>query len=378
MKNKRLLMLVGSVCLALMLAVPVVAGCAGPAPTPEEAITIKYDAYHPPTNRTSIAHKWYFDRLIEEAAKLGYTIEVEYYWAQALSRTGTQLQSVRDGRAEAGMVATGYVPSLLPLCQGLDQTYVTIREDAWIMAAQEVYDTHQPLRYEWEVRNGAKLINFLSGGNVQMFCNEPYYNIDAIKGKKIRAYGVTGQTLELLGAVPVSLPFSEAYTAAERGVVDAIYGANFGGGGTYKLYEPCPIVLDTGAGHFGSGALVFNLDFYNSLPQEVKDIMVNLRSEYPQYTTELTMSDNAKAVEIFHKAGAKFLIWSDEEVAKAKAIVQPAQVKIWADRVAPLGFQGMDMFNVLVDAVKKYEPQSTWVTALEMWRERYPEDEMKP
>ena len=50
----------------------------------------------------------------------------------------------------------------------------------------------------------------------------PINSVDDLKGVKIRSpEGLAAEVFKRAGASPVSLPFSEVYTALEKGVVDA-------------------------------------------------------------------------------------------------------------------------------------------------------------
>ncbi|MFC1993175.1 TRAP transporter substrate-binding protein DctP [Chloroflexota bacterium] len=365
-------------------------GCAAPAATPtptatpteapKPVISIKYDTYQTPTNRDSVCHQWFFDQLIERSAKLGYTVEVEYYWAQALSPTGRQLYSVRDGIAQAAQCSEGYYPSQLPLHQGLNPNYVSMNEAAFALAQGEVYNTHYPLQYEWEVKNNVKVLAIPPSGEVTMWLKEGQtaFGHEDLAGLKIRAYGQTGACLELLGATPVGIPFPDTYEAIERGVVDGAFGVPFGVAANAAFYEVAPVIVETGAGHYADFPLIFNLQFYDNLPQEIKDIITGLGPEMVKYTISYNQQDDTNAVETCHAAGSKFIYWSDDAIAAAAELVQPAQAQAWADRVAEKGFDGMDLYNTLVSKVRALEPVSAYTSAFDYWRATYPEDEIKP
>src|SRR4030065_774038 len=54
----------------------------------------------------------------------------------------------------------------------------------------------------------------------QIFTNKPIKRPQEIKGQKIRTSATYEPFIKTLGAVPITLPGSEVYTALERGVVD--------------------------------------------------------------------------------------------------------------------------------------------------------------
>ena len=57
---------------------------------------------------------------------------------------------------------------------------------------------------------------------------KPIENLDDIKGKKIRTFGVPdAQFMRMLGATPVSMPNTEVPTAMQRGVMDAFIASAF-------------------------------------------------------------------------------------------------------------------------------------------------------
>ncbi len=72
------------------------------------------------------------------------------------------------------------------------------------------------------------------------------------------------------------------------------------------------------------------------------------------------------------RAGAKFSKWSDAEIAKAKAMVQPAQVNAWIDKVSPLSQAESKEMQALIDKlIAKYEPQAKLKLPYEVYLQKY-------
>ena len=101
-----------------------------------------------------------------------------------------------------------------------------------------------------------------------MYTQKPINTAADMKGVKIRVPGIPVfvKTFELIGAVPVSIPWTELYTALQTGVVNACE-ADLSGAYASKFYEVTKYVIKTKHIYTGS-FLVINDDFYQKLSPE--------------------------------------------------------------------------------------------------------------
>ena len=93
-------------------------------------------------------------------------------------------------------------------------TFITSATDAAMKANMDVYDNYAPLRDQWEKENNTKVMFWPPVTNNTLWSTFPVPNIEALKGKKVRAQGRTGDAITKLGGVPVGLKWGDIYTSA--------------------------------------------------------------------------------------------------------------------------------------------------------------------
>ncbi len=121
-----------------------------------------------------------------------------------------------------------------------------------------------------------------TGTGTALWTNTPINTLDDLQGLKIRTYGLMGDHLKLLGAEIVSLPGHEIYTALATGAID---GATFGNVNlameAHSLHEVAKYVMLPYIQGCYSGCFIVNMDSWNALPDNFKEIFeVACRAAY--------------------------------------------------------------------------------------------------
>src|SRR5690606_1185578 len=185
----------------------------------------------------------------------------------------------------------------------------------------------------------------------------PINSPEDFKGKRIRGYGIATDVIEAMGGTAVPMAAPEVYTALERGVLDGVYGFDFITAVDYNLHEIAPHFTDIGDGPHAPSATIMNLEYWNSLPEDIQSLCNEIVDEIyaGQYTTIYDQS-NRKYVERAKAEGVQFNIWADDLKQSVKKLVQPAQVNKWIDTVAkPAGIDGAAMQKIVDAAIAKPE-----------------------
>lgn len=100
----------------------------------------------------------------------------------------------------------------------------------------------------------------------------PIHTLEDWEGKVVWVAGpVEAEAITTLGASPMTLDWAEGYPAIEKGVVD---GGTYGIGAAWMLaWEACTDYTDAGM-FMSSGSLVMNLDTFNDMPGDIKDLLL--------------------------------------------------------------------------------------------------------
>lgn len=315
--------------------------------------SMKFDSYVTETAGPSWIDNWFLDELEKRS---NGEISTRRFWAGSLNKVGEHLGAVRDGTSEITLISPGYYQAEVPVTRGLEWYFRMDRADTLQLVCRDVYEQFEPLRQEWEQRHRSKMLYWTNWNYAPLVMREPINSIDDIKGKKIRGYGVATDVIERLGGVAVPMAAGEVYQSLERGVLDGVYGFDFVTAIAYKLHEIAPNFYDIGDGPHGPAATVMNMDVWNGLSDAHKQICNDLADEL--YA--------GKFVEIYEKVledytvkavteGVKLSALPDDEKAKARGLVQPAQVDAWVDTVAPsAGIDGAEMQRLIDAAIEKH------------------------
>ncbi len=333
--------------------------------------TMKYDCYIQSSAAPAQLDNWYLDTVAERS---GGRIKIEKYWAGSLNKVGENLQAVRDGLAELSLISYGYYPAMVPLSRGLEWYFMGCNHaDALLAVCQEMYDTYPPLKDEWEKRNGCKVLYFTNWDYCPLFSKKPLTQVSELKGLKIRGYGVGAETIDRLGGRGMPVVAAEVYQALEHGILDGVFAFCFVTAEKAKLYEQAPNIIEIGAGGHAPTTVVMGLEVWNSLPDDLKEVFKKTADDVYKYKyVELYSKLLEESLDVMIKAGAKFTKWSDEEIKKATAMVQPAQVNDWAEKVAkPAKYNGAEFLEKVRALIAKYEPQGKLKNPYEIYKAKY-------
>lgn len=318
-------------------------------------VSFKFDSYISETAGPSGLDEWFLSELEKRS---GGDVNVRRYWSASLNKVGEHLSAVRDNTSEMSLISPGYYQADLPVTRGLEWYYRMQRADALQLVCRDVYADFEPLRDEWEKRHRAKMMYWTNWNYAPLITREPINSIEDFKGKRIRGYGVSTDVIEGLGGTAVPMAAPEVYTALERGVLDGVYGFDFITAVAYNLHEIAPHFTDIGDGPHAPAATVMNIDYWNSLPDNIQALCDEIVQEIygGQYSVVMDKA-NHKYVERALSEGVKFNIWGDDLKKAARDIVQPGQVNKWVESVAkPAGVDGTAMQKLIDDAIAKHGP----------------------
>jgi len=332
---------------------------------------MKFNTQMPAGDAWSIAQKWYFDNVMKSS---NGRIKFQYFYSGSLTKVGEDLHAINSGLQDIGLISPGYTPTQLPLSLGMDLSYTSLAADAKSKAILAMYKESQMLRDEWTKKNNCKLLFTSPADILGFFSRVDMPTLSSVKGKKVRTYGMVADALARLGGTPVSLPISGSYEAASRGIVDAVSGMGLASGWIYKMHEPCPYVVDIGYGQYCQPYLAMNLDLWNSLPKDLQQLFMDWVPKEIDYTTKLFEQKEKEAIEGFLNAGISVKRWSDSDKAKARKLVQPAQVNAWIKKQAKTGLdpeKTKAFTERYLELLQYYEEKSTFVDGFTYWQNKY-------
>lgn len=222
----------------------------------------------------------------------------------------------------AGQYFSGYYTGLFPetnIEQGLPFAWQTMEE---AMRAYYHYGLYKEFQKIYEER-GIKWFPAFPNAIYHLGTQFPVESLKDIKGKKIRALGVAGDYVRLLGGSPVSMPVIDIYMASKLGTIDGCIG-----GMTYaedlKLKEVWKYyIVDPNMSTLVTNYL-FNLDSWKALPDDIKEIIESgLVAQSNWYTYIKPITNYSIAEETATQYGLKLVTLPPKEKGEIMKLVIP-------------------------------------------------------
>jgi tripartite ATP-independent transporter DctP family solute receptor len=230
-------------------------------------------------------------------------MQVQIFTDSQIGDQRTMVENLRLGVQDMTWVTVGFFGSYEPILNVVESGYL-FRDSAH---SYKVFDGP----FGDEIRglvekHGVKLLGFYEAGMRHVTNSvRPVATPADLNGLKIRTpqakYHLN--TLKLMGANPIAMPFSEVYTAVQQHVVDGqenpmsnIYNS--------KIYEVNKYISLTGHLHLTHMVLDSNRLFSKLSPEQQK-IVADAVKESQEVQRGAVRSDDSRLLEVMVKAGAQ-------------------------------------------------------------------------
>ena len=231
-------------------------------------------------------HKWWGT---EVEKRSGGRIKVMYFWSDSLVKWADALPGIQSGIADMSWVSSTYFPTQFPHYMALDQIF-NFGDDyvAGMKAAIDTIENQPDLKAEIAREDIVILMPHISG-HAPVGTRQELNSVRDLKGKTLRTYG--GSRIDFyktLDANPIFMPFSDMYSAIDRGTIDALGDMAILLSNAFKLNEVVkhvhflnPPGVKGNGGSVASGFFMTGAKFRAQTP-EVRAMLMQLRSEYTE------------------------------------------------------------------------------------------------
>ncbi len=188
-----------------------------------------------------------------------------------------------------------------------------------------------------------KLYDKYAKGNIHVIGCGPYAKealvskkeittVDGLKGVKIRSpEGLAAEVFKRVGAAPVSLPFSEVYTALEKGLIDAADASALVNNEASGMHKIAKYPIYPGIHSMAVLQFVMNKDVWNKLSDQDKTLLeVWYSAAYDAMRREADKQDHAIVEKYSDGKDVTVVNWAQEERDKFREI----SVAAWEDYAA--------------------------------------------
>lgn len=292
-----------SVSLILALTVITFTGCYGNAEkkTSNDSYTIKIAHSMAPEHSYNAASEK-FKEIVEK--KTDGRINVEVYPNSQLGGERETIEAVQAGTLEMVMTGTSAMSGFVPEWQVFDMAYLFKDYDEFWKVMKSGIGEKFCHEYSEEKGFRGLGIGCMGTRNVHSV-NKPVYDIGDMKGLKIRVMesNVHIKSFKAMGAAPVTMAFSELFTALEQGTVDAeesVPSAAY----TSKTYEICNYYSLTE--HFWLPCCMFMSEkFFQTLSEEDQALVEEAGAEAMEYQWQYHEKEDKEKLQIMKDAGTK-------------------------------------------------------------------------
>lgn len=169
-------------------------------------------------------------------------------------------------------------------------------------------------------------------------------NPHADKGAKLRVPPIKTfqMTADNIGFIGSPLPFSEAFTAVQTGVVDGVMGS--GAEGYYASFRDVTRYYLPVNTHFEVWYLLINDEIYHELDEKQQAALNAAADRFEQARWKTAEAEQARNEKLLAEAGARILPVTDAEIAETAAIVRD---RVWPEIIDDIG---ADWANKVLEA----------------------------
>ena len=217
----------------------------------------------------------------------------------------------------------GYQFASFDLCHVNDLPFALSSSHGGVLAMETLYPKYFKQEYE---KMGVLLGCWVTTSEYNLITKKPVRTLEDLKGLKIRSSGgLVSTTLEHLGAVPVMVQASEAYTAFQNGVVDGVLIPD-SSMVSLRLFEVGKYHTHVGLNHMGI-PYALSPKFFERLSPDMKKYMYAKLRQASQMATVAYDIDDEAARKVLKENSVEMIDLAPAEMAKFKSAVEP----MWQD-----------------------------------------------
>lgn len=349
MKDKSLLMFIGSGLVALMLVAILFRGvCMPEEKAPGKLIELVFATYKNPGDAMYDNVKRALDYIEEKAEG---RVKFTYYPGKTLVSSKEAYPGVIEGVCDITIINASAYPGRFPLSEVMN-LYPSLPSQGFLDDANWDFFEQFLEKEDWAKVKPLYIIP--STGDALFVHNKQVRRPRDLKGLQIFSAGMSQKNMVAWGAAPVFFHPGEVYDALRKGTID---GAKIGfrAGKSIRLGEICKYTI---VGDFSGNLLlvVMRLEKYNALPSDIKELFDKLHEWAPDEYIKVLEQQNQKTIEFTKEQGNEVIILSPEERVPFFKTAMGVNDE-WAEKREAKGLPGEKILEQWYKVLKQYKPQ---------------------
>jgi len=245
------------------------------------------------------------------------------------------------GTADIGNFAMSYQPGRFPISEAIDLPLGFPSAKVASMALYDLIDKYKAKEFQ-----DVKILTLFTCPPANIMTRTPVKSLADLKGMELRVGGTQADIIKLLGGIPVAMPQSDTPEALQTGVVKGHVSSmevlkDF----NYAAYTANVTIADLWVVTF---AVVMNKQKWESLPDDVKKVLDDLRTEQAQWTGKYV---DDHVLEAIKWSKEKYNLQIFELPAKEKAEMPKLLEPIIAAYVKKVTAAGLPGDQIVKDAL---------------------------
>jgi len=283
------------------------------------------------------------DRRLAETGN--YVMDWQENYGGSIVKPKGVLEGIELGLGDIGIVTTIFHSSKLP-SQGLSAVTPFVSSDARAVAraVDEIAREFPAMQNEFAAQNQVYLATGVVLNSYQVFSTQEVSGVSDLEGFKVAGAGMNLRYLEgIQDAAGVRGGLTDFYNMMQTGLADA--GMLWPeAAATFKISEVGPYMLRADLGAVNSKTVTVNQDYWDNLPDEVKEVLQAVSIDYRDHLAGIAMDRAAAAEEAYVAAGGTIVEVSAEDRA-AWANAMPNIAQEWAATLNDNGEPGTEMLE---------------------------------
>lgn len=333
----------------IILGAVVLTGCGESKPAPGATVELSMTIVQPASAPMLKLIGPSFADKINKATNGRVTLKL--YPDGVLTKGANTYEAVETGVADIGWGLPSYTPGKFPLMEILEVpglAYNTCEVSS--LVANEIYNKYKPQSF-----SKVKVLCMVGNSPGCLHTKTPVETQADLKGMEIRTVGPSGDSIKLLGGVPVAMPMPDSYMALEKGVVKGIL-CPLDPLQAFKLAEVTKYSTLTSFLYNSTFFYLMNLNKWNSLPKDVQSAIDKVAQDFALEHGKLWESTEKTAIDWAIKTyNRQILSLKPGEIANWQKIIQPVQEQYTNKQVD--GVSGKEVFIEAAKLVEKYNKQ---------------------
>lgn len=261
-------------------------------------------------------------------------VKIEVFGGGQLGGTVEQMEGVANGIIPACAEALNVIDGFVPLADIESYPFLFDSSDQLIAFLNS--DLSKEL---WEDmgEDYFRIMGAQFRGVRMLQTTKPVRQLSDLQGLKLRTANmkILHKPWEFLGCATTPMGFTEIYTGLQQGTIEGQENPLFTSYAS-GFQEIEKYVIDT-RHVYGIVAFIFNKKYFEELPQEYQDVILEASEEAATWRNELEVQKEGEYIDLFTDAGLEFIELSDIDEWK-KALEEPlkqefADLQPWVQRI---------------------------------------------